>query len=63
MYQLLGYALLDYSDKFELERLGWYFARYGTLVEWPMDAFLADIGATGSLAEHRKELQALLKGS
>ncbi len=61
LYQLLGYALLDYSDKFELEGLGLYFARYGVLVEWPMDAFLAEIGAKRSLNQHRKEFQSLLK--
>ena len=63
LYQLLEYALLDYPDQVNLEQLGLYFARYGALVEWPMDAFLADIGARGTLAEHRKEFQGLLKGA
>lgn len=63
LYQILGYALLDYSDKFELDRLGLYFARYGALVEWPVDVFLAELGAKRSLAQHRKEFEALLKGA
>ena len=62
LYQILGYALLDYSDKYELEGLGLYFARYGASVEWPMEAFLADIGARGSLDEHRKETSGPAQG-
>lgn len=37
VYQLLGYALLDYSDEHNVDRLGIYSARYGTLSEWPLD--------------------------
>ena len=34
IYQLLGYALLDYSDTYKLERVGLYLSRQGLLVEW-----------------------------
>lgn len=37
VYQLLGYALLDYSNQYNIERLGLYSARYGTLTEWPLE--------------------------
>lgn len=37
VYQLLGYALLDYSNQYNIERLGIYSARYGTLTEWPLE--------------------------
>ena len=32
LYQLLGYALLDYSNTYEIERVGVYLARRGVLV-------------------------------
>lgn len=37
IYQLLGYALLDYSDRYSIDRLGIFSARYGTLTEWPLE--------------------------
>ncbi|GAB3572531.1 hypothetical protein GCM10027405_39420 [Arthrobacter alkaliphilus] len=37
LYQLLGYALLDYSNLYTIDRLGIYSARYGTLTEWPLE--------------------------
>ena len=62
LYQMLGYALLDYSDTFGLEKLGLYFARYGVSIEWTIEALLEQIGAPHSLEGHREELQALLQG-
>jgi hypothetical protein len=32
--QLLGYALLDYSNEYEIDRVGVYLARRGVLVSW-----------------------------
>lgn len=37
MYQLLGYALLDYSNRFNIDRIGIFSARYGTLTQWPLE--------------------------
>ncbi|WP_248761299.1 hypothetical protein [Pseudarthrobacter sp. SSS035] len=37
VYQLLGYALLDYSNQYNIDRIGIFSARYGTLTEWPLD--------------------------
>ncbi|MEH0972811.1 hypothetical protein V6U77_16965 [Micromonospora sp. CPCC 205546] len=34
--QLLGYALLDYSDAFGLRAVGVYAARFGHFVSWPL---------------------------
>ena len=36
LYQLIGYALLDYDDKFGIEELGFYMARQGQIIEWPI---------------------------
>ncbi|MGH3008544.1 MAG: hypothetical protein ACRDLM_03950 [Gaiellaceae bacterium] len=40
IYQLLGYALLDYSDEYEIERVGVYLARRGVLVSWSIAELL-----------------------
>ena len=40
IYQLLGYVLFDYSNKHNINRIGLYSARYGTLVTWPLEHVL-----------------------
>jgi hypothetical protein len=37
VYQLLAYALLDYSNQYNIARLGIFSARYGTLTEWTLE--------------------------
>ena len=61
LYQLLGYVLLDYSDRFGLKKLGLYLARYGVSIGWTIEEFLEQIGAPHSLEQHREELRALLQ--
>ncbi len=36
LYQLIGYALLDYDDEYGIERVGFYMARQGEFIEWPI---------------------------
>lgn len=36
VYQLLGYVLLDYSNRYNINRVGIFSARYGTLATWPL---------------------------
>ena len=36
LYQLIGYLLLDYDDEFGIEKLGFYMARQGQTIEWPV---------------------------
>jgi hypothetical protein len=40
LFQLLGYALLDYSDRYRIERVGVYLARRGLLIDWHIDELL-----------------------
>ncbi|WP_261569259.1 hypothetical protein [Frankia gtarii] len=52
--QLLGYALLDYTDAYALHSVGHYLARFGTLITWPLDDLCAELaGHPVSLAETR----------
>jgi hypothetical protein len=39
--QVLGYAILDYGDRFGIRRLGFYLSRFGRLVTWTLDDLLA----------------------
>jgi hypothetical protein len=45
VYQLLGYALLDLSDRYALHSVGIYSARFGHLVQWPLTELIRQ--ATG----------------
>lgn len=61
IYQLLGYALFDDSNKYNIERLGLYSARYGTLVKWPLEHILAlASGRDFSLQTGRQDIRNLL---
>ena len=40
--QMLGYILLDWSDEHEMEGAGFYFARQGELVSWPLSSLLEE---------------------
>ena len=63
LYQLLAYALLDYSDRYAINKLGIYSARYGTLVSWPLDYVMATAaGMTIDLRQARQELWDILQG-
>ncbi|MGW2214134.1 hypothetical protein ACWCSD_04030 [Nonomuraea sp. NPDC001684] len=45
VYQLLGYVLMDYSDSYRIDAVGVYLSRAGTLVTWPLEDYLALLGA------------------
>ena len=53
IHQLLGYALLDYSDRHSIRKVGIYLSRQGKLITWSLDSLLAEAGATGDLTELR----------
>ncbi len=61
--QLAGYVLLDYSDKLQIQAVGFYLARYGCFVSWPIEEFFRRL--TGmqdfSLVECRNRFQLLLQ--
>ena len=37
LWQLLGYALLDYTDQYCIDTVGVYLSRQGRFLEWPID--------------------------
>lgn len=61
-WQLLGYALLDFPDEYEIRELGIYFARQGLLLEWAVDEFAEKLAGTKQgVSEARKALEDLLR--
>ncbi|WP_285601351.1 hypothetical protein [Kineosporia sp. NBRC 101731] len=60
--QLLGYALMDYSDAFALHSLAIYSTRFGYLASWPIDQLTAQLaGGPLDLALLRREFANILK--
>ncbi|PPA60414.1 hypothetical protein [Micromonospora chalcea] len=43
LYQLLGYALMDYSDAYRLQAVAIYAVRFGYLAAWPLDELCAQM--------------------
>lgn len=40
LYQVIAYALFDSADRYRLDEVGLYTARYGALVTWPLTGLL-----------------------
>jgi hypothetical protein len=58
LYQLIGYALLDYTDKYRLRRIGFYFSRQGVWLQWSLsDVLSVTCGASLPTDELRREFQ------
>ncbi|MCW0216517.1 MAG: hypothetical protein OJJ54_24475 [Pseudonocardia sp.] len=60
VYQLAGYALLDYDDRYQIERVGWYLTRAGWLVTWDLAEFVALLGTSRPVAELRERVADVL---
>jgi hypothetical protein len=65
LYQLLGYALLDYSNEYRIDAVGFYFARQSRLISWPLDKFIDAMtdGVSPSLSQLRAEFAAIAGAS
>lgn len=44
-WQLTGYLLLDAADRYQVDTVGLYLSRSGVLASWPVDDYLALLGA------------------
>jgi hypothetical protein len=58
IWQLAGYLLLDYSDRWQIRRVGFYLSRIGWLMAWPVEEFLDLLGAGTSLPVLRERFAA-----
>lgn len=61
--QLIGYALLDWHDKYGLDRVGFYFARQGRWRDWPLEQLVRETTGDGNatLAGIRDEFRRMAK--
>jgi hypothetical protein len=61
MFQVLGYALLDFDGVYQLTHVGTFSARYAYLVTWDIDTLLDELaGYHVNLSSIRQEFQQLL---
>jgi len=62
LWQLLGYALMDYVDEFHVTEVARFAGRYGYLATWDLGQLLADLaGHPVNLADLRAEFRELLE--
>lgn len=62
LYQLLGYVLHDYDDRYALTSVALYQARYGHMAKWPLDQLLHELaGAPVDLPELRRRWAVMLE--
>ena len=61
LFQVIGYALLDFDDEYKLDELGIFSARYAYLATWGLSALLEELaGGQVSLQATRMEFRELL---
>ena len=65
LWQLLGYVLLDYSNEYELNKIGFYMTRQSILEIWDLDDVLDGLIDTNrpSLKELRTEFRTVAQGT
>lgn len=62
LYQLIGYALLDFSDEYRIAEIGVFTARFAYLWRSPLDRVLNEAaGMSVDLAESRRDFEAMLR--
>lgn len=62
LWQMVCYALMDFSDSYGIAEIGVYAARYGNLTVWPLSDLLAELrGSSVDLAEEREALANVLR--
>jgi hypothetical protein len=59
--QLLGYVLVDYPDAYGIDSVGFYLARQGLLLRWPLARLLGHEVSRPELAQLRDEFRYLLR--
>jgi hypothetical protein len=61
-WQLLGYALMDYTDDFGIKDVAMFSARYAYLATWNLESLLSELaGRPVAVAGVRAEFRNLLE--
>lgn len=61
LFQALGYALLDYTDRYHITHVGWYFVRHTTRVRMKLDILIPQLFGPRDLPDLRNDLRIFLK--
>jgi hypothetical protein len=61
IYQLAGYVLLDYPDRYRIDSVGLYMSRIGWLISWPVKEFFGLLGARSPLSTLREQCAVVLQ--
>ena len=63
IWQLLGYVLLDYSDHYHMNGVGFYMARQGMLIKWDLEETLRGLcaGEPPTIEELRARFEELVR--
>ncbi len=63
IYQLIGYALLDFDDAYGITEAGVYHARVGALLAWDLQEMLDEAaGMATDISALRRDFQSTLVG-
>jgi len=65
LYQVLGYALLDYSDSYGIRSVGFYMTRQRRMLRWSMEELTVPARgyAPASIEEIRSQFESLVKAT
>ena len=61
VWQLVGYTLLDFDDRYAINHVGWYLSRLGRLISWDLPDLLGILQARASVARLRIQLKERLE--
>lgn len=60
LYQIIGYALLDLYEEYEIDNVALLMTRQGTLLKWSLDTICKELGSVTFLEFKKKVWQYLL---
>lgn len=62
VYQLLGYVLLDFDDRFRLDEVAVYMSRQSILVRWPLQPFMEALaGGPVNIPSVRQDFEGVVR--
>ena len=57
LYQLLGYSLLDFSNRYRIERAGFYLPRQGRFLTWELEDLITQLQGSNPIPIQKLQLE------